>query len=290
MKTHLLLLTVMLSAVAGAQTAPPPPAAVAPSPDAEGMIPISAHPTSQIEQDVKVPAAIQWENPKIEITVGPTDTKVDFEFKGTNLLKEPLEVGLVKPSCGCQYVRINGTKFEPGAQIRLKGIMQFPPASGRYERPIRIFTSKGGPTEVSVAALAPKRVDLSSSELSWEKNDLSPKTLTITTIEPGIVEKVQVLGGGFTEKITHKDTVTTVTVIPDGKSTRGALRITEKGNPRPSYIPLIYGQVASPQTQTPAAPTTGQAPGQGSTGNKEADIKAARELLKEALKKLEAYE
>jgi len=257
-----------------------------------GFVKVPVNPSGKFEARADQAPSIQWDNVLIQHDAGKNETFFDFEFTGT--AKEDASIAYVRLTCGCQNAQINKTSFKKGEKVTLSVRVSFQPTSGTSRRPLEVFTDKGGPVTLTAVVNSPARMMLSAIELTWPEGDKAPKNLVVKTLEPKVLEDLQVMGKEFThEIIKESDTITRVVITPTGVNARGAVRVREQGISKPSYVTLSYGGTPPPPSQAQVAPQPqpDTAPNQSSQKSvPDNDRELAIEMLKTAIKLLEKEE
>ncbi|MBN2162971.1 MAG: DUF1573 domain-containing protein [Pontiellaceae bacterium] len=118
-------------------------------------------------------ADIEWKTREVELKVLPTQVLAEAQFVFTNAGPDTVSIDDVQISCGCLSVKSFRKSYAPGETGRLSVVYNLRNRTGRQSKMVRVVTSDGRASNLSVTADIPVLYDATPRLLMWKKSDES---------------------------------------------------------------------------------------------------------------------
>jgi len=196
-------------------------------------------------------SALRWDKKVAEVQPGPAEKTAKADFVFTNISKEPVVIGSVKPGCGCTTAALEKKTYQPGEKGHITAVFTIGGRRGVQAKAITVnVRGESEPTVLTMVTRVSEPIRIDPPLVTW-KNGETPRSKTIKLSLPAgmKVERVASSDPKISAKLENsKGGEYQITVTPEAtaQKTMATLSIqTTSRNTEPKTL-TAYAQVKGP--------------------------------------------
>jgi hypothetical protein len=135
----------------------------------------------------QLPAALDWENTRLERTLQPLQTELEVTFAYRNPGPGRVAIRDLQTNCDCLAARASRTELAAGESGIVTARFTVGERVGRHERVITVATDDGAPPRKLVLQVeVPEIATLRPAALEWARGDPADERAAAVEVAPGL--------------------------------------------------------------------------------------------------------